>query len=189
MYQIFYRFPKNHELKEKWIRNIGRETVKKHAKICSDHFDPSSFHPKNGYNNLKTKLISGAVPRIINQEAECIENIGSDLYIGEDQTNFSENDPPLIIDSEYIIDDNGLYNMTDERICDSPESNVSSCAKSLHSNNVLFDTEASNVSNLSKSFISDHTYTMSELNHAEEECTIQTEDHDHCLENNPNLNG
>ena len=41
----FHFFPKNGDLRQEWIRAVGRE-VGRHACICSDHFNDTSYKSK-----------------------------------------------------------------------------------------------------------------------------------------------
>ena len=56
-----FRFPKQEELKKKWVEFIGKEyfVPKENSALCSLHFKES--YVKKG--KTRTRLISGALPR------------------------------------------------------------------------------------------------------------------------------
>jgi len=61
---IYYRFPDDNDLKQKWMQVLGVSLLKKHLRVCSDHFDANLFHDTGGYTTIR-RLRSNAVPSII----------------------------------------------------------------------------------------------------------------------------
>lgn len=59
---LIYRFPKNPELKNKWILATGRYNwfPHKNARICSSHFEDDLIIHKNKV----TRLAEGAIPTL-----------------------------------------------------------------------------------------------------------------------------
>lgn len=150
-------------MREKWLKAIGRESVGKHSRVCSDHFVSSSFHPKNGYNNIKTKLIKGAVPTIFNADTQdavmCDSDLISDVKV-ERIDNLSEIDVPIglqELELDYVMDNN----------------------------DILYDMELQSINNLPKSIISDHSYTiMSNLYNSKLDSIKKADNCDSLTENN-----
>lgn len=62
----FFRFPREPEIKEKWVEACGRVITSYSARICSDHFSPTDFkrNLKNELMPTKLALVDGAVPTI-----------------------------------------------------------------------------------------------------------------------------
>jgi len=46
------------------MQALGVSVLKKHLRVCSDHFDANSFHDTGGYTTIR-RLQSNAVPSII----------------------------------------------------------------------------------------------------------------------------
>ena len=42
-FSSFYSFPKDENLKKRWLANIKRENINKDPKICHQHFENSCF--------------------------------------------------------------------------------------------------------------------------------------------------
>ena len=66
----FFHFPKNPDLKSEWLKLCGLESVKSSDRICSKHFDSSSFTCSNPFQDHRTKgvrsrLKSTARPTLI----------------------------------------------------------------------------------------------------------------------------
>ncbi|NXF78971.1 THAP5 protein, partial [Sclerurus mexicanus] len=61
----FYGFPlQNKALLEQWMQNMGRdmETPSKYQRLCSDHFEESSFQRDPLKVRKNRRLLKGAVP-------------------------------------------------------------------------------------------------------------------------------
>lgn len=66
----FHRFPKNENLRKRWIAKLSRENfeISKHTVLCSEHFEPTCFERDLGAELLGTKpkstLKSDAIPTL-----------------------------------------------------------------------------------------------------------------------------
>ncbi|CAH1635246.1 unnamed protein product [Spodoptera littoralis] len=70
----FHSFPKNENIKEEWIRRVGRPDWKwkTHSRICSKHFSPDNYL-HNEYST-KRRLKFDAVPLINLSEADSMSS-------------------------------------------------------------------------------------------------------------------
>lgn len=84
----FHKIPKDAYKKQKWLDSIGRKSSYNGAVICSDHFSPDDFFPREGYTILP-RLRSSAIPTL-NKKDNSIKNANEQDKCGSNEADNKE---------------------------------------------------------------------------------------------------
>ncbi|KYM94832.1 hypothetical protein ALC62_14427 [Cyphomyrmex costatus] len=104
----FHRIPANEEMRNKWLRIIGRNLSYKGARVCSDHFTENDYHDINPYTKIK-RLKNTAVPSLTLQKK--IDTKRTLLSYQNIDVNFYNNSEILFENENNIA----LYNSENHR--------------------------------------------------------------------------
>ena len=65
--KVFFSFPKDENLRNKWLDAVGLNSVSDRSFLCKDHFESDAFiHPPSlgAVTGLKVKITNNAVPTL-----------------------------------------------------------------------------------------------------------------------------